>query len=469
MGSFLMAFESDDEDSDDEFLQNPLASSFTPHSTRLKGRRSCDLERVEEEGDEEGNGIAGTILAFMKAFIGTAILFIPNGFRSGGVLGAICVLTLAGSLTTFCINRLLLTKEHLGVVHGRPVVGYGDIAFLAVGPKGKTAVDIATLLSQVGFGCVYFVFIAQNMVTICDFGVANDHGQQIWMLICVFIFVPLVWVRRLSYYTTTNALSFVAIIFSLLLITGVDGYSIANGGLAKHIKWGLGEGFISFFGTSIYAFEGVAMVPFIQEDMKPSLKGQFRTLMFSCMLFIVLSIMFIGGFSYISFGDKTAGIVLQNLDSVSDTHAWHSVVTAELVLYCLIGVCTFPILMVPPIKITERRMFQDAKGVPLERKSGFKWQKNLFRLFAVLVCAVISVLTTSALDHFVSIVGALACVPLALTFPAYFHLQTIGQEDGQACARAVDWAIIVFGCLGSVVAFVSAVMDWAGHPIKLPV
>ena len=125
-------------------------------------------------------------------------------------------------------------------------------------------------------------------------------------------------------------------------------------------------------------------------------------------------------------------------------------------------------MMYPPIKITERMIFQDDKGVPLERRSGKKWRKNAWRLVLVLLTGVISVLTTSALDHLVAVIGAIACVPLAFAFPAWFHLRTVAQEDGNSCKRVVDFAIIVFAVLGSGVAFTSAVMDWAGHPIQLP-
>ena len=157
-------------------------------------------------------------------------------------------------------------------------------------------------------------------------------------------------VRRLSYYTTTNGLAFVLIIFSLILISGANVVNVTQSGVGSHIVWvstlpqiccahhllyfpnsslwckswynpshsppscanhgitphthhhhtlislqasvlsgsgrwlhvhrlcvqcvinvcctqGLGDGFISFFGTSVYTFEGVAMVPFIEEEL----------------------------------------------------------------------------------------------------------------------------------------------------------------------------------------------------------
>jgi len=176
----------------------------------------------------------------------------------------------------------------------------------------------------------------------------------------------------------------------------------------------------------------------------------------------------IGGFSYLSYGDETESIVLQNLQDVSDSAVWHGIVSVELILYVFVAVFSYPMLMVPPIKISERILFLDDKGKPLERKSGKKCMKNAWRVVLVLLCAGIAASTISALDHVVSIIGAVACVPLAFTFPAYFHLCTVGQQEGNGWKKAVDYAVLVFAVVGSAVAFASAVMDWAGHPIQLP-
>ena len=64
----------------------------------------------------------------------------------------------------------------------------------------------------------------------------------------------------------------------------------------------------------------------------------------------------------------TKDIILQNLSEVSDASWWHVAIHVELGLYCLAVLCTFPLMMYPPIKITERKLFRDEDGVPLEAK-----------------------------------------------------------------------------------------------------
>ena len=117
-------------------------------------------------------------------------------------------------------------------------------------------------------------------------------------------------------------------------------------------------------------------------------------------------------------------------------------------------------MMYPPIKITERKLFRDDEGVPLEVRSGYKWSKNAWRAILVIICLAIAASTTKALDHFVAVIGATACVALAFTLPAYFHLKAVAEPTGQGVA--IDWAVIIFGVVGSLIALQAAIRGWVG-------
>jgi len=367
------------------------------------------------------------VLAFMKAFIGTAVLFIPSAVLS---------------------RRL-----------GRPVVGYGEIASLAAGHTGKIMVDVATVTSQMGFCCVYFAFIGQNMATIWDLGFSASEAQHIWMLFCVAIFIPLVWVRKLSYFSGSNFVAMLVIFASIILLTGASLYSVAKSGVGPRINWVVGDGFISFFGTSVYAFEGISMVPFVEQEMRE--KSRFKGVMLGCMAAIVSLLIGIGAVGYLAFGDATNQIILQNLSAVVSEAWWHGAMQSELVLYCLSVVCTFPLMMMPPIHITENLLFP-----PGSSSEEMTWSKNGWRAATVVICFILASVAASALDHFVSIIGAVCCVPLAFIFPAYFHLQVICVQEGGKHAWS-DWAIIAFGFCGGAVALVDSVMSWVNDPTVL--
>lgn len=147
---------------------------------------------------------------------------------------------------------------------------------------------------------------------------------------------------------------------------------------------------------------------------------------------------------------------------MSNQSWWQTAVKVFLATYCFACLCSFPLTMTPPIRITTRMIFTD------QEQSRYKWTKNLWRACLIGMCLGVAIATSGTedgLSHFVSLSGALNCVPLALTFPAYFHLKAVAEHGGAGKKR--DYAIIVFGSLGSVVAITSSVMSWAGHPITL--
>ena len=60
----------------------------------------------------------------------------------------------------------------------------------------------------------------------------------------------------------------VALISVLQAILCGSVYHIADQGVNSTVKWGVNENFLMFFGTSVYAFEGIAMVLPIEADME---------------------------------------------------------------------------------------------------------------------------------------------------------------------------------------------------------
>lgn len=163
-------------------------------------------------------------------------------------------------------------------------------------------VDIATVASQIGFCCVYFTFIAQNMALMINFGLSSFFKAQLaWMAIAGLLFIPLVWIRKMAYFTATNFISLLVILLSLLLILGSGFYQMKENGIGLGIHWGLGGNFLSFFGTSVYAFEGICMVPFIEQEMKE--KEKFKPVLNGCMIAIVIIMGGTGALSYLAFGE----------------------------------------------------------------------------------------------------------------------------------------------------------------------
>ena len=106
-------------------------------------------------------------------------------------------------------------------------------------------------------------------------------------------------------------------------------------------------------------------------------------------------------------------------------------------------------------------------------------------------------LQSSELENFVAVIGAVACIPLAFTFPAFFHscalarkeqADTIGGkaeegllvplkggsvddtlEAGWCVGPYLNRVIVVYGMVASCIALVGALGNWAGYPVRFPV
>ena len=67
--------------------------------------------------------------------------------------------------------------------------------------------------------------------------------------------------------------------------------------------------------------------------------------------------------------------------------------------------------------------------------------KNVTRTILVLITVVFTLSLGKKIDKFLSLLGAVACTPIAFTLPAAFHLKAVAESPGQ---KAADWIVILF-------------------------
>jgi proton-coupled amino acid transporter len=112
-----------------------------------------------------------------------------------------------------------------------------------------------------------------------------------------------------------------------------------------------------------------------------------------------------GALAYAAFGSSINTVVLKNLPQDSKP------VQSVQFLYSLAILLSTPLQLFPALRILETALFVKSGKTSLR----VKWTKNLFRLFVVLGCVVVSIFGAKDLDKFVSFVGSCAwCV-----FPFY--------------------------------------------------
>lgn len=191
----------------------------------------------------------------MKSFIGSGILFLPKAFSNGGFAFSSVVMLLMALLTQFTIMRLVRCRQ---LVHG----SYSHIGHVAAGTWAKYAVDIALCLSQSGFCCVYVAFIARNVIQLLNVNSCWVSGHWLWLLIVLqlFLFSPLTWIRKIRYFALTSVIANVLIGLGLLAILIWCAVEWKNHPGELTVPAFNSSDFALFLGTAIYAFEGIGMI-----------------------------------------------------------------------------------------------------------------------------------------------------------------------------------------------------------------
>jgi len=247
------------------------------------------------------------------------------------------------------------------------------------------------------------------------------------------------------------------------------------------------QGTLVYFGTAMYAFEGVSMLMPIERCLKHP-EAMSRVVVFTMGGSCILQIVFAGA-AYLLYLDDTASIITISLTTGSLIGGTTAVQIVQIA-WVVEVLFTFPLQLFPVALIVEGLCFPD-------RHSGHKWTKNLIRIGLASLCVGVALGGYSSVDNLVSLIGAIGCVPLAIVFPALFHLKTVksfqAQEDDsseapapllwtadaeikphtrpelggkealygpqlQGCAH--DWAIVIFGSLGLLLSVWLAVQAW---------
>lgn len=364
------------------------------------------LQRCESEEKKPrhlGSTDCQTILVLLKTMIGSTLIVLPGSFRDAGLFMAPLLLATVGAAEIYCMVLLIRCCEETGGG------SYGDVARRAFGKAGRLCVDASLLLSQFGFVCAEMLYVATNA-----HGVLRDLGlptPSLRTLLCLQLLftVPMSWIRRLKYFTLTNAVANATVLIAVLLLASYGVAGFAESGVASDLVL-VGPGWPIFCGTVVFALEGINFViPMYEAHEK---KETFVPLLISTLSFVIVLFSVFGGANYAIYGDKTAPILTLNMPPSS---IWSKVVSLA---FAVASLFTVPLFLFPATLVLEGQIFHGETSPSLVRK----WKKNLLRTSLLLLCTAISVIGGESIQAFISIIGSFCCVPLAFIYPAGCHL-----------------------------------------------
>ncbi|KAK9761175.1 hypothetical protein K7432_014108 [Basidiobolus ranarum] len=413
------------------------------HQLSKKGDSSADIEIVQNT--EGATSAKKAFLLLIKAFIGTGVLFLPKAFSNGGLVVAIAVLFVVAVITS--VAMLLLVKVRLQVPGD-----FGAIGEKIYGRPMKIVVMISITISQIGFCCAYFIFVAQNLndLTRSLSNCRMDIPVVYFIFLQLVVYMPFSLVRKIKAFSHAALLADVFILFGIAYILYRDVDKLATIGVGK-IQYFNTKDYPLFIGTALFSYEGIGLVLPIVNSMKEP--KRFPVVLSSVIVAVTVIFVTVGAMSYSAFGDKTETIVLLNMP------AGHPMTITVQFLYVAAILLTLPLMLFPAIDIFEEGIFGTKSG---GTSNMVKWQKNLFRILLCLALAVVAWGGASNLDNFVSLIGGFGCIPLLFIYPAMFHYKAIATKR---LYKVGNLLLIGFGFVVMIFVTYISIRSWAAAEV----
>uniref|UniRef100_A0A8D3CL58 Solute carrier family 36 member 1 n=1 Tax=Scophthalmus maximus TaxID=52904 RepID=A0A8D3CL58_SCOMX len=397
-----------------------------------------------------------TLIHLLKGNIGTGLLGLPLAVKNAGlVLGPVSLLCM-GIIAVHCMRLLVTCSHHLSEKLNRPSLTYGEamqygmenVSWLRRHSLwGKRTVNLFLIITQLGFCCVYFVFLSDNIKQVVEaanattFSCSVTHTNQtqvlvpsfdsrLYMLFFLPAFVLLVFTPNLKYLAPLSLVANLVMTASLVLIYF---YSLTNIPYPINLpKVGRAKDYPLFFGTAIFAFEGIGVVlPLENKMQRPQ---SFTVVLYVGMGIVTFLYISLGTIGYLCFGEHVGGSVTLNLPN-----CW--TYQAVKLLYCFGIFITFALQFYVPAEILIPSVLA---RVP-ER-----WETAvdlLLRTVLVIFTCALAILIPE-LDLVISLVGSVSSSFLALIFPPLLQIVAFHSEGLSPLVTAKNIAISLVGLVG---------------------
>ncbi|KAI4884495.1 hypothetical protein NFI96_028496 [Prochilodus magdalenae] len=489
---------------------------MTPLMEEMGGDENSD-EESDPEQQPRGITFTQTLLHLLKGNIGTGLLGLPLAVKNAGiVLGPLC-LVLMGVVCVHCMHVLVNCSHQLSERFKKSPLGYSETVAVAMETSsshclrkgahfGRHLVNFFLVLTQLGFCSVYFVFLAENIKQVLEGHHGNSTApapvmmlysnssagggtdaavsgtmvldQRVYMLFLLPLLILLSFITDLRTMAALSAAANVCMAISLVLIFTYVLHDVGDPRQLPFVStW---SKFPFFFGTAIFAFEGIGVVLPLENQMRePKRFPQALDIGMGIVIVLYVSLATLG---YLRFGEDIKGSITLNLPH--DT--WSNLLVK--VLYSFGVYVSFAVQFFVPAEIVVPAVCKRVSE-PWRRPADLctrtllviitcEWSTNT-RLFSSLsaeenrrtriavVCHVGPVCEGTAerdrervndrtgvvailvprLDLVISLVGAVSSSALALVFPPLVEL-VVHSVRPSAFLLLKDLSIAVLGFLG---------------------
>lgn len=386
------------------------------------------------------------LMHILKGNIGTGLLALPLATKHAGiVVGPLLLLIVAilavHSMHMLSINSQILSKQHnvgpldyAGVVEYS--VRYGGVRWLQRfhRPVHHT-VNVFIFITQLGFCCVYFVFMAENLVQILEF------YESSWIpsvrIMTLILFLPVVSLSMIDNLKTLAPLSILAnisMVFAVIIIYYFCIIYSANSSSSptpsELPKFASLAEFPTAFGSAVFSYEGIAVVLPLQNSMINI--SAFKSALNTGMAIVSIMYLSMAILGYLAFGDNICGSITLNLPE-------EGIYVFVKLVYTFAIFITYALQFYVPMSI----IYPPGNS---ENISSFR--RRVVRISLVAVTCGLAV-GVPDLGDFIALIGASASSMLALVFPAMADSLVVRKASVPRLFKNI--LIILLGIIGGIV------------------
>lgn len=434
-----------------DFGSSSICDHNSKRSSNFKYTEFEEKKKKMLQSSEKRTTNLQTMMHIFKANIGTGILAMPNAFMNAGLFLGLAVLPM---LCCFCTHSMHILIHANRIVSRRLQCGmleYQELfpKAMQIGPKvlrpyaqwSATAVNTCLLLTQLGFCCVYSLFVAENISQFLSELTPLTLKPIHYLGLLLPLFILLSFVKSLSHLSLASSMANLLQSIGLLIVMFNLVQDLPS--VTSVPSFGQVTKYPLFFGTAIYAFEGIGLILPLQKEMATpqSLTG-YTGVLNSSMLIVALCNIAIGFFGYLKFGNNVAGSITLNLPAEPIYQSCKMIFAVAIFL-------SYAIQYYVPFYI----IWQFIKN-RFNLKEGTKFTTTLeyFSRSALVIFTIALAAAVPKLELFISLVGALSSSGLALIFPPLIDI-CVRWEEEQGFWRwtwiwSKNFAILILGLVG---------------------
>ncbi|KAA0183803.1 Proton-coupled amino acid transporter 1 [Fasciolopsis buskii] len=376
---------------------------------------------------------AHALMNFIKGNIGSGILSMPVVLRYAGLWTGLVMILFAGILATYLMHVLVRVANSVRLRHALELnnMDYTETVFNVFKygpyklrkPKGKIkhAVNLFLIITQIGFSCVYTLFITENTRFFLGwFYKGTPLNFYIVALIVCVLLVPMCLTSNLRILAHVAAIANVATLIGTVLIFAYLFWS-GLGRVTELPAFTNTQGVLVAFGIVMYSFEGISLVLPIQSKMAhPEVYSHPCGVLNCGMISIVCMNALFAFFGYLRFGDKAVGSITLN---IPEYPFWFAPIKP---LFVLAIVVTYLLQFYIPASIFSRLM----EKLRCHREASDRRRYVHIKLMrvALVMFAYIMVVAIPKLELMISLIGSLASSMLAFVLPSVLEVVHLWPE-----------------------------------------